>query len=96
MYNNAPDTNGSQFFIVYKDSPMPAQYTIIGTVTTGLDVLDKIAAGGTQDGSGSGKPKTGVTIQTLTVTTPTSPSPSPAATASSSAAASSPSSTPQS
>jgi peptidyl-prolyl cis-trans isomerase B (cyclophilin B) len=71
MANSGPDTNGSQFFIVYKDSPLPADYTLFGTVTSGLDVVDKIAAGGT-DGAfdpspGGGHPKTDVVIQSLAV-----------------------------
>jgi peptidyl-prolyl cis-trans isomerase B (cyclophilin B) len=71
MANSGPDTNGSQFFIVYKDSPLPADYTLFGAVTSGLDVVDKVAAGGT-DGKfdpspGGGHPKTEVTIQSLVV-----------------------------
>jgi peptidyl-prolyl cis-trans isomerase B (cyclophilin B) len=65
------DQNGSQFYIVYKDSPLPPQYTVFGTVTSGLDVLDKIAAAGAVDAAGKaatdGKPKNPVTITTLTV-----------------------------
>jgi peptidyl-prolyl cis-trans isomerase B (cyclophilin B) len=88
MANSGPDTNGSQFFIVYKDSPLPANYTIFGTVTRGLDVVEKIAAGGAVDESGKatgdGKPKTPVTLKTLTVT-PTGASPSASAAPSGSA-----------
>ena len=43
MANAGPNTNGSQFFIVHADSPLPKNYTIFGTVTEGLDVLDAIA-----------------------------------------------------
>jgi peptidyl-prolyl cis-trans isomerase B (cyclophilin B) len=72
MANSGADTNGSQFFIVYKDSPLPPNYTIFGTVTQGLDVVEKIAAGGAVDDSGKaiadGKPKTPVTLKTLTLT----------------------------
>jgi peptidyl-prolyl cis-trans isomerase B (cyclophilin B) len=91
MSNNAPDTNGSQFFIVYKDSTFPPNYTIVGTVASGLDVVTKVAAGGAVDSTGKatndGTPKTTTTIQTLTVTAPASPAPSPAATASATASA---------
>jgi peptidyl-prolyl cis-trans isomerase B (cyclophilin B) len=65
-----PNTNGSQFFIVYKDTPLPASYTVLGTVTAGMDVVDKVAAGGVGDGGASatdGPPKTDITIKTLTV-----------------------------
>jgi peptidyl-prolyl cis-trans isomerase B (cyclophilin B) len=51
---------GSQFFIVYKDSPIPADaaggYTVFGKITKGLSKLDKIINAGTEDGSGDGKP----------------------------------------
>ncbi|SDJ16187.1 peptidyl-prolyl cis-trans isomerase B (cyclophilin B) [Frankineae bacterium MT45] len=66
-------SGGSQFFFVYKDSPDLAQnlgalqYTVFGKVTTGLDVLQKIAAGGVKDGSTDGSPKLPVTIKTVTV-----------------------------
>jgi peptidyl-prolyl cis-trans isomerase B (cyclophilin B) len=47
MANAGPDTNGSQFFLVYADSALRPNYTIFGTVDDdGLAVLDKIAAGG--------------------------------------------------
>jgi peptidyl-prolyl cis-trans isomerase B (cyclophilin B) len=90
MANSGPDTNGSQFFIVYKDSPVfEAKYTVLGRVVEGLDVVEKIASGGVAEGGQSptdGKPKVEVTIQTLTMgdaqpaasTTP-SGSPAPAA-----------------
>ena len=59
-------TMGSQFFIVYKDSNIPADlaggYTVFGRVTSGLDVVTKIAAQGTKDGGGDGAPKVATTI----------------------------------
>jgi peptidyl-prolyl cis-trans isomerase B (cyclophilin B) len=92
MANSGADTNGSQFFIVYKDSPLPANYTLFGTVTQGLDVIDKVAAAG-NDGAfdpqpGGGHPKTEVVIQSLTVSaapaSPTGATPTPSATPSAS------------
>ena len=47
MANAGPDTNGSQFFVVYGDSALRPNYTVFGTVgAAGLKTLDKIAAGG--------------------------------------------------
>ncbi|HVE75120.1 MAG TPA: peptidylprolyl isomerase [Mycobacteriales bacterium] len=69
MANAGAGTNGSQFFLVYKDSQLPPQYTPFGKITKGLEVLDAVAAGGSlpgQDGKpNDGKPKLGVTIKTL-------------------------------
>ena len=64
-----PTTNGSQFFLVYEDSALPAQYTVFGTIDdAGLTVIEKVAAGG-DDGSlgaaGGGAPKTPVTLTTV-------------------------------
>lgn len=43
MANSGPDTNGSQFFIMHQNNPLPKNYTIFGRVIQGLDVLDAIA-----------------------------------------------------
>jgi peptidyl-prolyl cis-trans isomerase B (cyclophilin B) len=67
MANAGPGTNGSQFFIVFKDSPLQPDYTPFGQVTAGLDAVTTVAAQGTEDGSGDGHPKVPVTIQTLSV-----------------------------
>jgi cyclophilin family peptidyl-prolyl cis-trans isomerase len=50
MANSGPNTNGSQFFIMHKDYPLPHSYSIFGKVTAGLEVIDAIAASRT-DGS---------------------------------------------
>jgi cyclophilin family peptidyl-prolyl cis-trans isomerase len=43
MANAGPNTNGSQFFIMHVDYPLPPSYTIFGQVTEGQDVVDSIA-----------------------------------------------------
>ncbi|HKN51272.1 MAG TPA: peptidylprolyl isomerase [Amycolatopsis sp.] len=49
MANAGPDTNGSQFFVVYGNSALRPNYTIFGSVgEKGLQTLDKVAAGGIQ------------------------------------------------
>jgi peptidyl-prolyl cis-trans isomerase B (cyclophilin B) len=65
----APDSAGSQFFLVYADSVLPPDYTVFGTIgDEGLATLDAIAAGGTDDanGPGDGAPRTPTTIRTAT------------------------------
>ncbi|MEU1688064.1 peptidylprolyl isomerase [Micromonospora sp. NPDC005707] len=73
MIGNPPGSNGSQFLIFFKDfSPATPAYTVVGKVTGGLDVVEKIGALPTVD-NGSGakvKPKTDVVIQSLTVGEP--------------------------
>jgi len=47
MANAGPDTNGSQFFLVYGDSALRPDYSIFGTITPeGMATLDRVAAGG--------------------------------------------------
>ena len=64
MANAGPDTNGSQFFIMHVDYPLPYQYTIFGFVTDGLDIIDKIASVETGDGD---KPVNDVVIETVEI-----------------------------
>jgi len=66
MANAGPDTNGSQFFLVYDDSQLPPEYTVFGTIDdTGLASLDKIAKGGILGGGEDGTPVTTVTISSM-------------------------------
>jgi len=68
MANAGPGTNGSQFFLVYKDSQLPPSYTPFGTVTKGMDTLLTIAAAGTEEGTPDGAPAAGVVLDAVTVT----------------------------
>jgi len=68
MANSGQGTDGSQFFLVYGDSTLTPDYTVVGTIDeAGLAVLDTIAAGGVADGSTDGAPATPVTITSMTV-----------------------------
>ena len=67
MANAGTGTNGSQFFLVYKDTTLPPDYTIFGTITEGLDVVQKIADAGVEGGGGDGAPAQKVTIESVTV-----------------------------
>jgi peptidyl-prolyl cis-trans isomerase B (cyclophilin B) len=71
MANSGQGFDGSQFFLVYGDSQLQPDYTVVGSIdAAGLAVLDTIAARGNDgsNGQGDGKPKPpGVTIQKMTV-----------------------------
>ncbi|MBV9957243.1 MAG: peptidylprolyl isomerase [Acidobacteria bacterium] len=47
MANAGPNTNGSQFFIMHTDYPLPPSYSKFGRVTEGQDVVDAIATSAT-------------------------------------------------
>jgi len=69
MANSGPNTNGSQFFMVFKDSQLPPSYTVFGHLDqAGIDVLTKIAKGGVDNsnGDGDGKPKSEAKIVSVT------------------------------
>ncbi|MFN8077330.1 MAG: peptidylprolyl isomerase [Kineosporiaceae bacterium] len=68
---NNGNSNSSQFFLVYKDSPIPSDnaggYTVMGTISEGLDVVQRIADGGVAGGGGDGAPSTTVGFNAVTV-----------------------------
>ena len=68
MANSGPNTNGSQFFIMHKDYPLPPSYTIFGRIdrsdTESLATVDAIA---TTPVNGSDKPLEDITIQSIVI-----------------------------
>jgi peptidyl-prolyl cis-trans isomerase B (cyclophilin B) len=64
-----PSTTGSQFFINYADSELPPDYTVLGTITKGLDIVEGVAKAGSDNanGKGDGHPKKEITLKTLTM-----------------------------
>jgi len=64
MANAGPNTNGSQFFVMHRDYPLPPNYTIFGALRSGEDVLDAIATAktGAQD-----RPVEPVSITSVTI-----------------------------
>lgn len=70
MANAGPNTNGSQFFIVYDDSPLPPAYTVFGKVVPdSIEIVADVAADGSDNanGPGDGAPNTPVDIESVTV-----------------------------
>jgi cyclophilin family peptidyl-prolyl cis-trans isomerase len=65
MANSGPNTNGSQFFIMHADYPLPPNYVIFGTTKSGLEVVDKIASGKTGP---SDRPVEPVSIKSIEIT----------------------------
>jgi peptidyl-prolyl cis-trans isomerase B (cyclophilin B) len=69
--SGSADSNGSQFFIVYKDIQLQPDYTVLGKVTKGLDVVEKATAkgddGAYKNSAGGGHPKQDVILQSVTV-----------------------------
>ncbi len=68
MANSGANTNGSQFFIVYKDSTLSPAYTVFGKVSdAGMRVIDAIAAQGVKNGAQDGAPVAKAVIDKITV-----------------------------
>ncbi|WP_053545048.1 peptidylprolyl isomerase [Corynebacterium deserti] len=68
MANAGADTNGSQFFLNYEDSPLASNYTYFGQISDeGLETLDAIAEKGAEGGASDGAPAEEVRIESATV-----------------------------
>ncbi len=67
MANAGPNTNGSQFFIMHGDMALPKNYVIFGKVTSGMDVVDKIATAPTEPGGEGSSPVNPVKITSVTI-----------------------------
>ncbi len=67
MANSGPGTNGSQFFLVFADTTLGANYTIWGTITQGLDIVKAIAKAGVRGGGADGTPNQPISINRVTV-----------------------------
>ena len=67
MANSGPNTNGSQFFLVYANTTLAPSYTIWGTITSGLDIVKAIAKAGAAGGAPDGKPAKTIAIQKVLV-----------------------------
>jgi peptidyl-prolyl cis-trans isomerase B (cyclophilin B) len=70
MANAGPDTNGSQFFIVYGDSQLPPAYTVFGHVDhAAVQTVSQVAKKGVDDanGTGDGHPNQEVRMESITV-----------------------------
>jgi len=71
MANSGGATNGSQFFLVFKNTTLGPDYTPFGTITSGLDILQNVAKAGTSctfAGAGGGVPKDKVDIDSVSIT----------------------------
>ena len=67
MANSGPGTNGSQFFLVFADTTLGANYTIWGTITQGLDIVKAIAKAGVKGGGVDGPPSQPIAINRVAV-----------------------------
>ena len=67
MANSGPNTNGSQFFLVYADTTLAPSYTMWGKITSGLDIVKAIAKAGAVGGAPDGKPAKTIAIQKVLV-----------------------------
>ena len=65
--SNGRGTNGSQFLIFYKDTTYSPSFTVWGQVTSGLDIVKRVAAAGVVGGGTDGTPKQAIAIESVSV-----------------------------
>jgi peptidyl-prolyl cis-trans isomerase B (cyclophilin B) len=65
----AANSNGSQFFLVYKTTLLPNSYTPFGTIASGINIIQNVAKAGSDNsnGTGDGHPKEKVEINSMTI-----------------------------
>lgn len=88
MANSGPNTNGSQFFLVYGNSQLDPNYTLFGSITSGAATIAKVVKGNVipsvdqqgQKDYQDGKPKLPIAINSVTIGKTTTDSPSPTST----------------
>jgi peptidyl-prolyl cis-trans isomerase B (cyclophilin B) len=64
-----PGSNGSQFFLVYKNTDLPPNYTPFGQIASGLNIVQQVATAGSDNsnGAGDGHPKEKVQIESVSI-----------------------------
>lgn len=67
MANSGPGTNGSQFFLVFGDTTLGANYTIWGNITQGLEIVRAVAKAGVKGGGVDGSPNQAIAINRVVV-----------------------------
>lgn len=67
MANSGPNTNGSQFFLVFQDTQFDPNYTIWGKITAGLNIVKAIGDAGVKGGGSVGTPATKIAIERVIV-----------------------------
>ncbi|MBO0820837.1 MAG: peptidylprolyl isomerase [Nocardiopsaceae bacterium] len=69
MANSGQNTNGSQFFLVFAQTSLPASYTPFGTITSGRDILQNVAKAGTSCSysAGGGVPREKIYIKSVAI-----------------------------
>ena len=67
MANSGPNTNGSQFFLVFANTTLAPSYTIWGKITSGLNIVKGVAAAGVVGGGPDGPPKQTLAIEKVIV-----------------------------